>query len=127
MLFSDAENRVAALEQMFSIYRDQPAELMERMKATAEAFEQLSDANARLEKYKRIYGDLSTLPPDVAHLTEQLRTKEAELERLRMSVTQQTEVFPACPSVHNTHKLTPSSQRNLYLLSWKNCPQHGKL
>ena len=97
VLYSDAENRVAALEQMFSIYRDQPGELMERMKATAEAFEQLSDANARLEKYRRIYGDLSTLSPDVVHLTEQLRTKEAELERLRMSVTQQTEVFPACP------------------------------
>ena len=95
MLYSNAENRVAALEQMFSVYQDQPAELMERMKATAEAFEQLSDANAQLEKYKRTYGDLSTLPPDIAHLAEQLRTKEEELERLRMSVTQQTEVFQA--------------------------------
>ena len=58
-----------------------------------EAFEQLADANTQLEKYRRTYDDLSTLPPDVAHLAERLRTKEEELERLRMSVTQQTEVF----------------------------------
>jgi E3 ubiquitin-protein ligase BRE1 len=90
MLYSNAENRVAALEQMVSINHDQPAELMERMK---EAFEQLADANAQLEKYRRTYGDLSTPPPDVAHLAEQLRMKEEDLERLRMSATQQTEVF----------------------------------
>ena len=88
--YSNAENRVAALEQTVSIFQDQPAELMERMK---EAFEQLADVNAQLEKYRRTYGDLSTLPPDVAHLAEQLRTKEEDLEKLRMSVTQQTEVF----------------------------------
>jgi len=68
VVYSNAENRVAALEQMFSIYHDQPADVMERMKATAEAFEQLSEANAQLEKYQRIYGDLSTLPPDVSRL-----------------------------------------------------------
>ena len=80
---------MAALEQTVSIHHDQPAELMGRMR---EAFEQLADANAQLEKYRRTYGDLSTLPPDVAHLAEQLRTKEEELGRLRLSVTQQTEV-----------------------------------
>jgi E3 ubiquitin-protein ligase BRE1 len=90
VIYSNAENRVAALEQTVSIFQDQPAELMDRMK---EAFEQLADANAQLEKYRRTYGDLSTLPPDVAHLAEQLRKKEEDLEILRMSVTQQTEVF----------------------------------
>ena len=40
-------NRVAALEQIVSPYHDQPAEIMECMK---EAFEQLADANAQLEK-----------------------------------------------------------------------------
>lgn len=90
VLYSNAENRVAALEQTVSTYQDQPAEFMERMEET---FEQLADANVQLEKYRRTYGDLSILPPDVTHLAEQLRTKEEELERLRMSVTQQTEVF----------------------------------
>lgn len=89
VLHSNAENRLAALEQTVSTYQDQPAEFMERMKET---FEQLADANAQLEKYRRTYGDLSMLPPDVSHLAEQLCTKEEELERLRMSVTQQTEV-----------------------------------
>jgi predicted nucleic acid-binding Zn-ribbon protein len=104
VLYSNAENRVAALEQMVSIYHDQPAELKERMK---EALEQLADANAQLEKYRRTYGNLSTLPSDVAHLAEQLRTKEEELERLRMSVTQQTEVsFFSNSSLYNTYKLT---------------------
>lgn len=104
VIYSDAENRVAALEQMVSTYQDQPAELMERMR---EALEQLSDANAQLEKYRRTYGDLSTLPPDVAHLAEQLRMKEEELERLRMSVTQQTEVFFfSDSSLYDTYKFT---------------------
>ena len=102
-LYSNAENRVAALEQMVSSYHDQPAELMERMK---EAFEQLADANAQLEKYRRIYGDLSTLSPDVAHLAEQLRTKEEELERLRMSATQQTEVLFSNSFLYMNYKLT---------------------
>ena len=129
MLYSNAENRVAALEQMFSVYHDQPAQLMENMKATAEAFEQLSDTNAQLEKYKRTYGDLSTLPPDIAHLAEQLRTKEEELERLRMSVTQQTEVFQAhlLTILVNSRPVTPCSLKSLCLLSWRNCPRHGKL
>ena len=81
---------MAALEQIVSTYHDQPAEIMERMK---EAFEQLADANAKLEKYRRTYGEWSMLPHDAVHLAEQLRTKEEELERLRMSATQQTEVF----------------------------------
>ena len=89
LLYSNAENRVAALEQMVSTNHDLPAEVSDRMK---EAFEQLADANAQLEKYRRTYGELSTLPPDITHLAEQLRTKEEELERLRMSATQQTEV-----------------------------------
>ena len=96
---------MAALEQMVSIHHDQPAELMERMK---EAFEQLADANAQLEKYRRTFGDLSTLPPDVAHLAEQLRMKEEDLERLRLSATQQTEVFLKYSSLYNTYKLCVS-------------------
>lgn len=110
---------MAALEQMFSIYHDQPADVVERMKATAEAFEQLSAANAQLEKYQRIYGDLSTLPPDVSRLAEQLRTKEEEMERLRLSATQQTEVFQA--HLHtlyiNLHPVTPFSLKSLCLLN----------
>jgi E3 ubiquitin-protein ligase BRE1 len=119
VLYSNAENRVAALEQMFSIYHDQPAELMERMKATAEAFEQLSNANTQLEKYERTYGDLSTLPPDIAHLAEQLSAKEEELKRLRMSVTQQTEVIQAhlCTIPINSRSVTSCSLKSLCSLS----------
>jgi E3 ubiquitin-protein ligase BRE1 len=93
VLYSIAENRVAVLERMFPVSQDDQPELTEHMKAAAEAFSQLADANAQLEKYKRTYEDLSTLSPDVSRLAEQLRTKEEELERLRMSATQQTEVF----------------------------------
>lgn len=128
VLYSNAENRLAALEQMVSTYQDQPAELMERMK---EAFEQLADTNAQLEKYRRTYGDLSTLPPDVAHLAEQLRTKEEELGRLRMSVTQQTEVFFFLQihlyTILINSRVTLCSLKSHCLLSWRNCPRPGKL
>ena len=77
---------------MFSVHHDQPAELMER---ATKAFEQLAEANAQLERYKRTYGDLSTLSPDVSRLAEQLRIKEEELEKMRLSAVQQTEVFRA--------------------------------
>lgn len=104
---------MAALEQMFSVSQDDQHGYME---ATADAFKQLSEANAQLEKYKRTYGDLSTLSPDVSRLAEQLRTKEVELERLRISLMQQTEVFQNS-SVRNTHKLTPCSLKSLYMLN----------
>jgi DNA repair ATPase RecN len=128
VLYSNAENRVAALEQLVSTYHDQPAELLDRMK---EALEQLADANAQLEKYRRTYGDLSTLPPDIAHLAEQFRTKEEELERLRMSVIQQTEVFSQThlyvyTKLINSH-VTLCSLKSHCLLSWRNCPLPGKL
>jgi len=107
VLHSNAENRVAALERTFSVYQDGQPERVEHMKAAADAFKQLSEANAELEKYHRTYGDLSTLPPDVSRLAKQLRMKEEELERLRLSATQQTEVFQAHPyaMLTQTHAL----------------------
>ncbi|KAF8973107.1 BRE1 E3 ubiquitin ligase-domain-containing protein [Flammula alnicola] len=86
-----AENRVAALEQTFSIYQDDHPDIVQHMKAQADALEQLSRVKSELEKYQRTFGSLSTMSGDVSQLTEQLRIKEVELERLRLLETQRKE------------------------------------
>ncbi|KDR75197.1 hypothetical protein GALMADRAFT_69292 [Galerina marginata CBS 339.88] len=88
---SQAESRVAALEQTFSIYQDDHPDIVEHMKAEAEAIQQLSQVNAALERYKQTYGTLSTLPPEVSQLAEQVRIKELELESLRLAERQRQE------------------------------------
>ncbi|KAF8160794.1 BRE1 E3 ubiquitin ligase-domain-containing protein [Crassisporium funariophilum] len=86
-----AESRVAALEQTFAIYQDDHPDIVQHMKAQADALNQLSEVTTQLEKYKRTYGDLSSLPPNVADLAERLRSSEAELERVRLLAKQQSE------------------------------------
>lgn len=46
----------------------------------------------QLEKYQSVYGDSSTLPPDVQQLSEQLQRQEAEVLRLRLLDKQRGEV-----------------------------------
>lgn len=87
-----AENRATALEQTFAVYDDEHPDVMRHMKAEAEAREQLIQANERLQKYESTYGTISNIPPDVQRLEEQLRLKEEELQRLRLSDIQRAQV-----------------------------------
>lgn len=62
------------------------------MKAEADAVQKLSETRSELEKYKVVYGDHSTLPPDASELAEQLKQKEDEIQRLRLLDTQRAQV-----------------------------------
>ncbi|PFH53827.1 hypothetical protein AMATHDRAFT_136911 [Amanita thiersii Skay4041] len=87
----NAEARVTALEQSLAIFQDDHPDVVEHMRSEAEARMKLAEVTAQLEKYQRVYGNSSTLPPDVSHLAEQLKQKENELQRLRLINTQQTQ------------------------------------
>lgn len=62
------------------------------MQAEANALEKLAEVSSKLATYQRICGDLSSLSPGTAQLTEQLRQKEEELHRLRLLDTQRSQV-----------------------------------
>ncbi|KAF9469928.1 BRE1 E3 ubiquitin ligase-domain-containing protein [Collybia nuda] len=86
-----AENRAAALEQTLSIFQDDHPNVVEHMKAEADAIQKLAEARTELEKYKAVYGNHSTIPSDASELSEQLKQKEDEIERLRLLNTQRAQ------------------------------------
>ncbi|KAG5733688.1 E3 ubiquitin-protein ligase BRE1 [Termitomyces sp. T112] len=86
-----AEQRVSILEHSLSKYQDAHPDIAEHLKAEADALQRLADVQAQLEKYKRVYGDASGLPPDTSALAEQLRRKEEEVHKLRLQDTQHTQ------------------------------------
>ncbi|RDB24923.1 E3 ubiquitin-protein ligase BRE1 [Hypsizygus marmoreus] len=88
---SSAENRVAALEQTLSISQDDNPNVVEHMKAEADALQKLSQAEAQLARYKTVYGDPSTLPPNESILADQLKLKEDEIQKLRLLDIQHTQ------------------------------------
>jgi E3 ubiquitin-protein ligase BRE1 len=90
--YSAAEDRAAALEQSLSHFQSDQPNIVKHVKAEAEVRQQLSEVEAQLEKYKAVYGDPSTLPPDVSKLAERLQQKEDENQRLRLLDTQRSQV-----------------------------------
>lgn len=87
-----AEQRAAAVDQTLSIFQDDHPNVVQHMEAEADALQKLAAATARLEKYENTYGNLSTLPPDVAQLAERLQEQEDEIKRLRLIDAQHTQV-----------------------------------
>ena len=87
-----AESRAAALEQSLSRFDNDHPEIRQHITAEAEARQQLADVKKQLEKYQSVYGDSSTLSPDVQQLSDQLQQKEDEMQKLRLSDTQRGEV-----------------------------------
>ncbi|KAJ6594095.1 BRE1 E3 ubiquitin ligase-domain-containing protein [Mycena capillaripes] len=79
-----AEQRAAAVDQTLSIFQDDHPNVVQHMEAEANALQKLASATAKLEKYEKTYGDLSSLPPDVAQLAEKIRVQEEEINRLRL-------------------------------------------
>lgn len=77
-----------ALEQTLSNQQDQATQL----RGEAHALEQLAEARTQLAFYERTFGNYSSLPPDANKLAQQVRVKEEELERLRLSEMQSREV-----------------------------------
>ncbi|KAG5648585.1 hypothetical protein DXG03_003196 [Asterophora parasitica] len=81
---ASAEKRATLLEELLSKYQADRPEVANHLKAEMDALQALAQAQAELKKYKSIYGDTSSLPPDVSTLSEQLQQKEEELQRLRL-------------------------------------------
>ncbi|KAF8070613.1 BRE1 E3 ubiquitin ligase-domain-containing protein [Lyophyllum atratum] len=86
-----AENRAAAMEQSWSKYQDDHPDVAEHMKAEADALQKLVEVQAQLKKYKTVYGDPSSLPSNSSTLSEQLRQKEEEIQKLRLLDIQHTQ------------------------------------
>ena len=75
-----------ALEKTLAGCEIEHPDVLKHMKAEVHALEELSKATAELDQYRKTFGNLLGLPPDVAQLAEQLQLKEAELEKLRLVV-----------------------------------------
>lgn len=91
-MYSAAEDRNATLAQTLSDFQKDNSEVVEYMKVEADALQKLTEAEAQLAKYKSVYGDSSSFPPDVSKLSEQLRQKEDELQKHRLLEIQRTQV-----------------------------------
>lgn len=89
---SAAEQRVSILEKSLSKYQETHPDVAEHLKTEADALQRLAEVQAQLNKYKRVYGDASGLPPDTSVLVEQLRHKEEEVQKLRLQDSQHTQV-----------------------------------
>ncbi|KAL0068814.1 E3 ubiquitin-protein ligase bre1 [Marasmius tenuissimus] len=81
---SAAENRLAALEQACSKLDEEHPDITRHIQAESDALQKFSDVSKELEKYRRVYGELSSLQPDVGQLASQLKQKDDELQRLRL-------------------------------------------
>ena len=80
------------LEKTFSALNEEHPDAVLHLKAEAEVRQQLVTAMAQLERYQSIYGDPSTLPPDLQHLEAQLRSKAEEIQALKLLDKQHQEV-----------------------------------
>jgi E3 ubiquitin-protein ligase BRE1 len=83
---------VTALEQSISGLEIGHTDATRCVKAEAEVRLQLEQVTKNLEKYQSIYGDASSLSPDMHKLSDQLRQKEDEIQRLRLLDAQRAQV-----------------------------------
>ncbi|KAI0071770.1 BRE1-domain-containing protein [Panus rudis PR-1116 ss-1] len=82
---SASEDRAKSLESSLAFFQEDHPDVAQHMRNEAEAKQQLAEISRRLEKYKSTFGEnLSSLPSDVQSLTEQLKQKESEVEKLRL-------------------------------------------
>ena len=95
---SAAEGRVAALEKTLSGRGD-------AAKSEAEVRRQLAQVQKELDKYRAVYGNASSLPPDVAQLSEQLQRKQQELDKVQLQDKEREKVCIASKSSLTTSNL----------------------
>ena len=115
-LLRQAEARAMALERTLSAYQVDHPDISQYIRAHADMVEKLSETTSQLEKYKKVYGDCSALPPDVSKLVEELSKKEAELERLRLVEVYHTEVLFFILPISGIYMLTSlfKSEKSLF-------------
>ena len=102
---SAAEDRVAALEKTLSGRGDVA-------KSEAEVRRQLAQVQKELDKYRAVYGNASSLPPDVAQLSEQLQRKQQELDKVQLQDKEREQVCIASNSSLTTANLIYVSRLN---------------
>ena len=102
---SAAEDRVAALEKTLSGRGDVA-------KSEAEVRRQLAQVQKELDKYRAVYGNASSLPPDVAQLSEQLQRKQQELDKVQLQDREREQVCIASNSSLTTSNLIYVSRLN---------------
>jgi E3 ubiquitin-protein ligase BRE1 len=83
--FRAAESKAQALDQSLSGLQSTNAEIAQCVKSEADARQQLSESNTRLQAYASMFGDLSNAPADA-------KAREDELQRLRLQVSQNDQV-----------------------------------
>ncbi|KDQ57820.1 hypothetical protein JAAARDRAFT_178316 [Jaapia argillacea MUCL 33604] len=84
-----AECKASALEQSLPPSLSVDSDTARHFQSEVEARQQLIQVTKELDKYRSIYGESSsTLPPDVRRLSETLKQKETEVQKLRLQVSQ---------------------------------------
>lgn len=92
-VISAAENRAVAVENSLSFFQEEHPDIIQHMRAEAEAREQLASVTKLLQKYQLIYGDSSSvLTPDLQSLSTRLQEREHEIQNLRLLEKQHEQV-----------------------------------
>ncbi|KZT26692.1 hypothetical protein NEOLEDRAFT_1155451 [Neolentinus lepideus HHB14362 ss-1] len=86
---SDTELK-ALQESLSSLSQDHP-DVAQHIQSEAEARQQIAQLAKELERYQSIFGDFSSSPD----LSSQLRSKEDELQKLKLQLKQQTQAESA--------------------------------
>ncbi|CAL1706865.1 unnamed protein product [Somion occarium] len=75
-----AEDRATSLEQSLSFFQEEHPDVVQHMQREVEAKQELAEVSRQLKEYR---STLSSLPPDLQSLTEQLKQKDEEIEQLK--------------------------------------------
>ncbi|KAF5370755.1 hypothetical protein D9758_001925 [Tetrapyrgos nigripes] len=86
-----AESQLVACQETLSKLQQDHPDVAKHMQAEVDALQRLSDVSTELNKYRKVYGDVSSLEPDVSKLATFLQEKEDELHRLRLLDSQRAQ------------------------------------
>lgn len=95
-----SEARATSLESSLATSATEHPDIKKHKLAEAEAKQHLEGVSRELEQYKSVYGNSSSSSPNLHEMTEQLRKKQAEVERFRLLDQGREEVrfAPRAPS-----------------------------
>ncbi|KAI8993085.1 BRE1-domain-containing protein [Trametes punicea] len=92
---SEAEARTAILEKTLASLDGDRAELAKITQNEADLRRQVEELQKQLEKYRAVYGNVSSLPPDAARMSEELQRKQAEIDNLHIQEKQREQAESA--------------------------------
>ncbi|KAI0819960.1 BRE1-domain-containing protein [Trametes gibbosa] len=92
---SEAEARVATLEQSLASLEGNQSDQVKSAQREAELHNQVQQLQKQLERYQAVYGDTSSLPPETTQLSEQLQRKQDEIEKMLIQEKQREQAESA--------------------------------